>query len=664
MSDFVLSLHSMKYVLNILAFIIFSGANEAFSQDQKKAAPSEDVCVQQEEKTFAWRLTPTLGDAYRVPLDTTFTNFYNTDVEDSYTTAFNYLGNLGSPGESRIFSERTTLPEFIFLHGYNRFNVSPGKQTYYNTQIPFTQLAYMTGGSKANAEDRLKATFGGNINKRFGVGASLDYFYTRGYYNWQAVNSLSWQAYASYTGDRYQIHASMNNARFSNQENGGISDVNYILKPETINENLSDPKNIPTNLQQAWNKTNHRDYYVTQRYNLGFERHEYMNEEDSVGIQEFIPVTSFIHTFHLSTDSRRFRINEGGVITKDFFANNFINDTFTNDSISYWSMKNSLGIALNEGFHKYAKFGLAGYVTLENRKYTNMVDSLDLNYIKRSESTNVFWVGGELTKTKGSILTYRADAKFGLSGYNLGDLDINGELQTKIPLFGDSLIVRANGYFRNAEPSYYMNHYFSNHFAWSNNFDKEKRVKVQGELAIPITRTNLKAGVENLTNYLYFNNAGNAAQHSGNIQVLSAALQQNFKFGVFNWNNSVVYQKSSNQVVLPLPDLSVYSQMYLDFRIARVLHTQIGFDCHYFTKYYSPVYQPATQMFHTQSSTEVGNYPLMNVFANMQLKRVRFYVMMYHVNKGLFGSNDYFAAPNYPLNPRVFKFGLSIDFSN
>ena len=174
-----------------------------------------------------------------------------------------------------------------------------------------------------------------------------------------------------------------------------------------------------------------------------------------------------------------------------------------------------------------------------------------------------------------------------------------------------------------SEPSYYMKHYFSNHFKWKNGFDKEQRYRVEGEVFVPFTGTTLSAGVENITKYLYFNDNALASQHSGNVQVFSATLNQNFRFGIFNWYNSVVYQKSSNEKILPLPEISVYSQMYLKFRLAKVLHTQLGTDVHYFTKYYSPVYQPGILTFHTQQDYKVGNYPLMNVYANFKLKDTR-----------------------------------------
>ena len=106
----------------------------------------------------------------------------------------------------------------------------------------------------------------------------------------------------------------------------------------------------------------------------------------------------------------------------------------------------------------------------------------------------------------------------------------------------------------------------------------------------------------------------------------------------------------------------MYSNLYLLFRLA-TLHVQFGIDCDYYTEYYSPLYQPATMTFANQRRTKVGNYPFMNLYANMKLSKVRFYVQMAHINQGMTGKN-YFAMPGYPLNPRRFLIGLSVDFAN
>ena len=67
--------------------------------------------------------------------------------------------------------------------------------------------------------------------------------------------------------------------------------------------------------------------------------------------------------------------------------------------------------------------------------------------------------------------------------------------------------------------------------------------------------------------------------------------------------------------------------------------------------------------FHVQNIKEIGNYPFMNLYANFKLSKARFYVMMSHINQGMMGKN-YFSMPGYPLNPRRFQLGVSVDFAN
>ena len=59
---------------------------------------------------------------------------------------------------------------------------------------------------------------------------------------------------------------------------------------------------------------------------------------------------------------------------------------------------------------------------------------------------------------------------------------------------------------------------------------------------------------------------------------------------------------------------------------------------------------------------EIGGYPIVNVYANLHLKRTRIYVMMYHVNDGMISRPNSFYAPHYPINPRLLKIGVSWNF--
>ena len=222
--------------------------------------------------------------------------------------------------------------------------------------------------------------------------------------------------------------------------------------------------------------------------------------------------------------------------------------------------------------------------------------------------------------------------------------------------------MHAYGEFLNEETPYLMRHYRSNHFIWNNNFGKQRTYAFGGTVQLGRTGTTLSAGVKNLQNYVYFGPDALPVQYDGNVQVFHATLQQNFRAGILNWRNKVTYQTSTNENVLPLPKLAVYSNLFLLFRVA-TLHVQLGVDCDWYTKYYAPAYQPATASFINQHEVKLGNYPFMNVYANMKLGRTRFYVMMSHINQGWF-SNDYFSVVDYPLNPRRFQLGLSVDFAN
>ena len=251
----------------------------------------------------------------------------------------------------------------------------------------------------------------------------------------------------------------------------------------------------------------------------------------------------------------------------------------------------------------------------------------------------------------------------GLVGDVAADIELSGIASTRIPLFGDTVPVEVKGHFRNVAQPYLLNHFISNHFAWNNDFGKTRSFRAGGAVTVPWTRTKIEAGFENLQNYVYFDTESLPAQYGGSIQIFTARLWQNFRLGILNWDNALTLQTTSKEEVLPLPLFTVYSNLYLHFRAFRVLDVQLGVDCDYYTRYYAPSYQPATMVFRRQQETKIGNYPFMNLYASCRLYKTRFFVMVSHINQGWF-SRDYFSMPLYPLNPRKFQIGLSVDFAN
>lgn len=473
------------------------------------------------------------------------------------------------------------------------------------------------------------------------------------------------------------MQAYFNHFNLLNKENGGITDMLYITDPAEVQGGITkvDPKTIPTRLASAHTRLWGEELFVNNRYNVGFWKEE-QNENDTTVTSTYVPVTSFIYTLRYKSAKHLFTDMNSSEI-KDYFDNLYLNPEFTRDRTTYWAVTNTLGVSLLEGFNKYAKFGLAAYVTHQVRRYNQTPDTLDrsnpdygltpfpegIGSIKARTTQQLAWVGAQLTKQNGSILKYNATAEIGMLGEAAGEIKIDGNATTRFKVLGDSADIEVFGAFHNEQAPFMTKKYLSNHFIWDNDFGKQRTVSFGGELGWAKTDTHLRASLSNLQNHIYFAADGMPQQHSGSVQILSLSLKQNFRFKALNWDNSVTYQTTSNDRVIPLPTLAVYSNLYFIFKIA-TLHVQLGVDCDYYTKYYSPGYQPALAAFTNQRDMKVGNYPFCNAYINMKLSRARFYVLYSHMNKGLFGGNSYFSMPYYPLNPARFQMGISVDFAN
>lgn len=623
--------------------------------------------------SYAWKIVEPLGLREPAPIDTLPDNYGQRTVPSLISPAYATTGNYGAEGLDMIWNTRPRRSDFFFRDGLEHWIPTEKTMRFYNTRIPMTLLSYTTAGNRDNAQEHLGAVFSGNINRRAQVGALLDYIYSKGCYANQADKDLIWGFSGSYMGDRYEMQAYYNHYNLLNKENGGITDPLYITDPALIQGGVTkvDPKTIPTRLSNAHTRVTGQQLYINNRYKIGYWHEE--TDGDSIISREYIPVTSVIYTLKFTGGKHLFS-NTSSQETADFFANTYLNPNSTEDRTSYWSLDNTVGISLLEGFHKYAKFGLSAFLTYEINRYTQTVDTLDRAAYEQlspfpegvsiapKATEHKAWAGAQLTKQRGSILRYAATARFGIVGEAAGDIIVDGNVDTRIPLPIDTIGVRAFASFSNEATPYLMRNYLSNHFIWQNDFGKERRLRVGGTLSVPRTGTHITAQVENVQNHVFFGSAFLPVRHGGSVQIFSANLTENLRLGPFGWDTNLTYQTTSDASVIPLPSLAVYTNMYFKFRIA-TLKVQLGVDCDYYTRYFAPRYQPATASFANQTDVKLGNYPFMNVYANFKLSKTRFFVLMSHVNQGWF-SRDYFSMPDYPLNPRRIQIGLSVDFAD
>ena len=391
---------------------------------------------------------------------------------------------------------------------------------------------------------------------------------------------------------------------------------------------------------------------------------------------EYVPVTSFIHT--VSFDNYR-RLYTAYSTPENYYANlygSILNDSIS-DKTTHYELRNTFAVALLEGFNKWAKAGLKAFLTHDLRHYS-LPDSLGGS---SSFNRHGLFLGGQLSKKEGKTLHYNITGEFGIAGHDAGDIHIKAEADINFKLFGDTIQLTANGFFSNTKPTFYYSHYHSRHFWWDNDdLGKVTHSRIEGTFSLKRTRTRLRIAFDEIKNYTYFgqsyditsdfgrvNNEINVRQCGDAISLFTASLSQDFTFGPLNWETLITYQKSSKDDILPVPDLNIYTNLYLRFKIAKVLKCDFGADLRYFTRYNAPDYAPAIGLFTVQenenSRVKIGNYPIINVYLNFHLKHTRFFVMMSHANAGS-GNKNYFLTPHYPLNGRVLRFGVSWNFFN
>lgn len=638
---------------------------------------------------IAYSLTQHIGDAYIAEMDTDRMNYANSTLVDGHGLSVAYLGNIGSPAQSRLFSERGEANDFIFADAFSYYQYTPENVLFYDVKNPYSNVTYTFGGASVNKEERLTGVLTTNFGKKVNVGADFDYIYGRGFYNSNGTKLVSYRVFGSYRSDRYELNAYASNHHFVINENGGLTDNTYITDPDSHNQNSIeiDSKSIPTRFTSLWNRVRNKQYFLTHRYNLGFTRTLDMADEEGNIKEIFVPVSSIIHTFEYEDYRRHFYSNSSySAIIDTNYQHIYNYDKLLSDRMSMWTYKNTFALSLREGFQDWVKMGLTAFVRFEQRKFrtqaalggasdgsvnsdnellTPVLPSLDMAMVQDYSESSTY-IGGELFKRQGSILTYNARGELCVVGDDIGELRLNGELKTQFQLFGKDLSLKANGHILNINPAFFQGHFYSRYFRWDNNLKKIKQVYVGGEANIDVTKTTLSAGVENIENYVYFNSDGVPQQSKKNIQVITARLKQDFRYKALSWENEIAYQLSSEKDELPLPKVTAYTNLYLATMVAKVLTVQIGADAHYFTEYDAPYYEPATQQFQLQrkgQEMKVGNYPLVNAYVNFHLKQTRFFIMMYNVGT-LFTEPKYFSLANYALNPMHLKFGISVNFNN
>ncbi len=511
------------------------------------------------------------------------------------------------------------------------------------------------------SEQTFRVRYSQNINRFLNFGLIYDIVYSLGQYNYQRASDKTFSFYTSYTGDKYKLYFSAGINNLISYENGGITSILQLTQANTLYAQT----NLGA-LDVANSTLKNRNILLIQRYTLSSDP---VVKKDTTSHKRsgFFGLSgTFSHIFLFENNVRRYKDEDPG---SGFYDTVLITKTLTYDSIYSKSIKNT--VRFDFSTDEARKFTLGGGVGIRNEIniYGYIIPTYYTYYGTYASSHRISNVlVGRLYNNIGNKFGWTATGEFYLTGYRAGDFDLNGDISKSFDLKNGRAIWLITGSIINQQPSFWFEHWGSNNFEWDNNFKKEFRIDLGSTLKYPSRKTELKFNYAIIKNYTDFDITAHPSQYSGGLSVAAVTLKNELRAWKFHLASDVIIQKSSNSNILDLPLVTVRSAGYFEnlFRFAKTggkLYTQLGMDVTYNTIYHPYAYMPATGRFYRQDKVTLGDYPYINVFLNFKIKRTRVFVMYDHVNANLMGYH-YEMVPDYPMNIRMLRYGLSWTFYN
>lgn len=639
------------FILSILVLVAFMCG---FSQSEMPNRTSGDGPDAKNKKGEApkdtiksvikvWTLDNQYSTIKPVELDTSTINFhiYNPAFKQSISNT--YLGYAGSPYQSNIFFNRDKSEEFYFLRNMGAYRRNNSEVEYFNTTTPYANLMYEQGDQTASRTEQVfKAFYTQNIDSLTNIGFRFNTNKNESQYQMLEATNKFFNLFASRNSSRYNGYLSIRNAKNETVESGGISS-------STINRRFA-PSTLPVNLSENIANT------VTS-LSL-FTSHEYLMAEipllkklksDTLPLG-FVPR----YAFQYSAEMNRYnRVYAEPTVDQDFFKDTYFNTkgSFT-DSTLFVRFSHILQLKMFEDNTLKFTFGKRAFLEHEIVSATHpLIDG------QRTYKYSNIYGGGEIYSRNSNFWQWNALARFAVLGRNLGDAIVKGTIVKPIVLGADTTRLEAQAWYQDISADVFQEHWQNNHFKWENRFKKQHEVVLNGEYYY--SRFHLSGGANYtlLSNYLYNNEKGIPTQYEKEFSVFSAWLDKDFVLGRFNWSNKAVWQEVSDDAVLHLPMLSLYSSFYYSHYLFKVMKIQLGAEVYYHTKFLADSYEPTTTQFYLQNKKLTGGYPLINLFANAKLKRTSAFAMLTHANS-MFNFGEFFSSPTYPLEQMAFKFGF------
>ena len=582
-----------------------------------------------------------------------------------------FLGTGGSAVQSYNFFLRERPEETVSYYApYESWTYTPSSLPMFNTKTPYTELSYYGNilNSETTSNDDVRIFTTQNILPSLNIALEYKTYGGAGILKNQKTRNKTGYAAVNYMGKRYLAHGGVIWNSINRAENGGVSNNTQIR--DTVLESI---REVDVFLSSAENKYMKRTLFLDQSLRIPFSFIEDIKHRGDTSWVHKDTMNKDLTSLFIGTSSEWTVYNKmykDAVSSSDATGSAFFNGKFymnpskSADSLHTSRLDNRV-FARFQPWHEDAVVSkVEGGV---GDRYQSHYFLEPGSYLFKPSPVNwntVYAYAGAEGKLK-RYMQWDALGQVNIAGAEAGDLLVRANAKLNFFPFRREPYspISLTGRFETSlkRPDFYEQHLYSNHYMWDNDFSKISTTRIQAALDIPKWKLHASAGYALLANNIYYDSLGVIRQNPDAMSVLTATLRKDIHLGVLRLENSALFQLSSKEEVVPLPQLALNLRWYLQFPIVRedVLKMQLGVDGYYNTLWYAPGFNLVTGTFYNQREEQYGNTPRFDVFMNLQWKKACIFLKLENAGEGWpTKKHDYFSAHHYIHTNRIIKFGI------
>jgi len=625
-----------KYFLFFFVFLCFSVFSQNDDIDNKGLVIGKEI-------------KPSI-DLYKIYTLQKDTTFVDTSLTINSEYKYNFLrkdifGLMPFSNEGQTYNtldyglKNKSIMPMIGFSG-KHFNYLEAKDIkYYSVPTPLTDLYFKTVMEQGQSLDAFLT-----INTKPNLNFSIAYKGLRSLGKY--VNFLSSSGNFRFTSSyftkdkRYILNAHFTGQDISNQENGGIINTSDF---ESGDDNFKERDRLEVYFEDATSLLKGNRFFVDHSFKLNK-----------------LNPNSLVFTHQFSQEYKFFEFTQSAANTR--FGSSFSNRI--NNKTRYNNLYNKLGIA-----YKTKSYGDLEFFIEDNNYnyYYNSVvyDSFGNISVPNSISERVNMIGGNYTYFANKLIA-KLSVSQAVSDQGISNIEANAKYK-----LNDDYQFEFNYQKLNSLPNLNYTLYQSSYvdYNWFNNFKTEKLN--QFTFSANTKWINLSAQYKVLNDHLFFDNTTNniatlivkPVQYDKTINYFSVKANKEIKFWKFALDNTILYQ-AVDQVddVVNVPQLTTRNTLYFsEYVFKKAMFLQTGVTFQYFTEYYANDYNPLIGEFYVQNETKIGGFPMFDFFINARVRQTRIFLKAEHFNSAWTG-NNFYAAPNYPYQDFIVRFGLVWNF--